>query len=99
MLLKPVPPNQEARSIRPGSRRYGLAALARCWTAFARRWPFKAFILVIACSNGLGSLFNILYNHQFMAEPRVTAAQEMAFTYMVLPAYNVVAYSYCGVVI
>jgi adenylate cyclase len=67
--------------------------------AFAERWPFLAFFLVIVLSNGVGSLFNILYNLALIVNLYLNEHQKQAFTWL-LYAYNATAYLYCiGVVV
>src|SRR4051794_26406147 len=92
MLLRQgdTPPATQLRG-RP-ARRYGPGA-------FAERWPMLAFCLVILFSNVAGSVFNIAYNYRLIHQLHLNEEQQQAFDRILLPAYNLVAYTYCVLVV
>lgn len=62
--------------------------------AFARRWPFLSFCLLVVLSNVVGSYFNITYNRELVVEHNLSPAQTDAF-WKVLYGYNAVGYTVC----
>jgi adenylate cyclase len=61
----------------------------------ARRWPFTAFFLLAILSNVAGSAFNIAYNDLLIVDNHLSAVQQDAW-FVVLTAYNLVAYPLCA---
>src|SRR5687768_17434448 len=68
---------------------------ARRWKGFfLKRWrrhPVLWLVLIAAVSNLTGSVFNIIYNTQFIVDRVMNDAQKEVF-YFALPVYNLVAY-------
>ena len=62
--------------------------------AFARRFPFAAFVGVIMISNLAGSFFNFFYNTKFIVERHFDARQEAVFWDVAAPLYNAIAYPF-----
>jgi adenylate cyclase len=85
LLASPSEPAAPAEPRRPGSR----------LLALADRWPFLSLFLVALLSNLVGSVFNLLYNHQLIEGFTTrTAAQKEAFWVTVF-LYNGLAWPLC----
>jgi adenylate cyclase len=72
---------------------------ARRALAAIHRWPFASFFLLVILSNLVGSYFNIAYNERLIVRHHLTVAQRDAFWNVMVPAYNLVAYSVAFLVI
>src|SRR5262249_43028448 len=62
-----------------------------------RRWPFTAFFLLAILSNAAGSAFNIAYNNFLIVDNHLNPDQKDAW-FVVLTAYNLVAYPLCAAI-
>ncbi len=65
---------------------------------FLRRRPLLAYFLLALLSNVFGSVFNIGYNGTLIVAIRLQPPQQAAFG-RVLPAYNLVAYPLCALLL
>src|SRR5438552_483488 len=87
-MLAPLQTANDAASPAQQKRR-GLGALLR---AFVIRFPFLSLFGLIFLSNGMGSFFNIAYNHLLIAKRYMNDPQREVFTSTAIPLYNCVVY-------